>query len=476
MKKRLSLFGLALLSLVLSSCNMGAVKVAGKIDSREINLNLGMIDLPHTGERKILVIPVDFVDYPAALLGPSALSSASIDAVFFGETAETGWESVSSFYSKSSYGKLKISGQVSSWFRAPQSASYYSALAYRTSSKEVTDNLAYEALTYVQNNCPEIDLGEYDTDQDGNVDAVWLVYSRPYETSSDLWWAYTTWSSIERQPKLGDSPKAVTYSWASYDFIYSESHYRLPDAHTFIHETGHLLGLDDYYDVDNTSNPTGSLAMMDCNIGDHEAFSKYLLDWIEPTVAESSVTSYTLRPFESSGDALLIPITYAGNPYGEYLLLEYYTPTGLNEQDSSTVYEPNGLQMFTEPGILCYHVDNRLGKFTYNPARGQTWNGRYYTDIDFYRSNLYSFVPVNSNTPSYSYARDPSQKLLALVSPLDRNLKESDQRIQPATDADLFQLGDSFQATGKTTNSGEPIPFSFTVAELDGAKAVITIA
>ena len=59
------------------------------------------------------------------------------------------------------------------------------------------------------------------------------------------------------------------------------------DAHTFIHETGHLLGLDDYYDYNDYRGAKGGLYgadMMDNNIGDHGSVNKLLLGWIEPTV------------------------------------------------------------------------------------------------------------------------------------------------------------------------------------------------
>ncbi|MFA6662467.1 MAG: hypothetical protein WCS56_05495, partial [Bacilli bacterium] len=56
------------------------------------------------------------------------------------------------------------------------------------------------------------------------------------------------------------------------------------DAHTFIHETGHLLGAEDYYNYRGTSQPLGGLDMMDYNIGDHNLWTKMEYGWVDPIV------------------------------------------------------------------------------------------------------------------------------------------------------------------------------------------------
>lgn len=479
--KKLILPILTLMAVTLSSCSflLNRDTVDGEIDSREINYNMGILDMPHTGNQKVLVVPIDFSDYPSSSLrGGTDGSLDNIRKLFFGDSESTCWESVSSFYDKSSYGKLSISGTVTPWFRATNRASDYSR---NSATKNVTDNLSYQAVSWVKENT-DISLDEYDCDNDGYIDAVWLVYSAPYVESSasgnaDLWWAYTTWNSLNSQDRLEGGPKVVAYSWASYDFMF-ESGYSKPDAHTYIHETGHLLGLDDYYDVSsNRRSPLGGLAMMDCNIGDNDPFSKYLLGWTKPTVI-TEPGEYHLKPFESSGEFILIPLSYADNPYGEYIILQYYTPTGLNEFDAVKTYI-NGLRMYTRPGILMYHVDNRLGRFTYSRETGtySSWNNTYYNDIDFYRTNSSLFKPVNSNSPYYSYANSTSQALLSLVAANDVSLYNAENRIGYADDRSLFQLGYSFvpNSLSHKGHCGTVIPYGFEVSELTTEEVVLTI-
>ena len=226
-----------------------------------------------------------------------------------------------------------------------------------------------------------MDLSEYDSNLDGFIDGIWLVYGeRNYShkanaTDDDvnLLWAYTFWEN-NNSPVI-DNPKANVYCWGSYDFMYeglSNANTMKIDAHTFIHETGHMLGLDDYYDYDekSTLNPTGCLDMMDYNIGDHNAYSKFLLGWVEPQVFNFESGLYSLRPFESSGDCLLISTSRNNNisPLEEYLLIEYYTPTGLNEFDSIYSYTSKYPLLFTQKGVKVYHVDSRLGEFKKNES------------------------------------------------------------------------------------------------------------
>ena len=123
------------------------------------------------------------------------------------------------------------------------------------------------------------------------------------------------------------------------------------------HETGHMMGLQDYYDYDGAANPMGRVDMMDNNIIDHNAWSKFNYGWVSPYVVDQPGT-ITLRPSVTSGDCLLLPSSsgWNGTPFDEFLLLEYYTPEGVNEQDSLEGYAGRpDLCGFSEKGIRIYH-------------------------------------------------------------------------------------------------------------------------
>ena len=107
--------------------------------------------------------------------------------------------------------------------------------------------------------------------------------------------------------------------------------------------------------------------MMDCSLGDHNAFSKMLLGWNRPYVPTGS-SKIHLRPSQGNGDCVLLPLgEYNGTPFDEYLLLEFYTPTYLNYADSALRSDPS-MSLMKVPGIKAYHVDGRLG--VYNERGG----------------------------------------------------------------------------------------------------------
>lgn len=322
-----------------------------------------------------------------------------LDAAFFGDSEDTGYESVSSFYYKSSYGKLNISGVVSPVYETDMTYAEMLELADSDSqgAKAVTDSIVEDVYYdfFVNNDLYDVD--QFDADNDGVIDGIWLVYDAPsYDLvttmDSDLMWAYTTWYGDGTYwPGEGDNDCISSYGWASKWFMIdgmyaSEAYvddagYVLPDSHTYIHETGHVMGLNDYYDYYGMRSPTGSLIMMDHNVYDQDVYSKYLLGWVEPqkywaTDVEEEDVTITLKPFESSGDCVVLELPGNEGWVGEeYIILCYWTPTGLNETDATNPYygassSASHYSGLDEAGIMMFHVDSRFLQYSYDNG----WN------------------------------------------------------------------------------------------------------
>lgn len=403
---------------------------------------------PSIGNNKMLVVPVMFKG--ESLNNPDQVID-DLKIAFSGNEKETGWESVSSYYSESSYGKLNIEVDVyDSWININKTVREVASLSY----DEYEDPSIY-VLNYVHEYLKNrIDLTKYDSNSDGFVDGVWLVYGNHsysnYSYKSDsiesLLWAYTYWD-VYAKPSL-NNPTFNVYCWGSYDFMYegksSISGLKI-DAHTFIHETGHMLGLDDYYDYDSTKNPVGCLDMMDYNIGDHNSYSKWMLDWVEPKVFDYSEGVMEIDSFSNTGEFIMIPSdkNIDCSPLSEYLLIELYTPTGLNGLDANYSYLNKYPKMFNKIGVRIYHVDSRLGEFVYQSG---DW---YYNDYinnysleDLYSNTLsYNYYAIfNSNTPSYSF--EENNNLIRLVSSYYNNNYVFDDG-KYAENKDLFKDGSS---------------------------------
>lgn len=376
--------------------------------------------LDSLGEQKILVVPVQFSDFPFVQDIKEQLQTA-----FFGMGPGLGFESVSSYYAKSSYGALHIAGQVTDVFDCGLSTA--ELLDHASSAPGVNDHgtlyLLDQAVSWCKERYGADLLRDYDQDGDGFVDAVYMIYSAPdYKTApgvASYLWAFT---SSDAGKTEGDvlSPLGNRYSFASYDFMYAGKGYGKDaiDAHTYIHETGHLMGLMDYYDASGLVSPFGESDMMASSVGDMCAYTKYVLGWTKPMVVNGlTLTDYRLQSTTETGDFLLLPVdngndlAYNGSPFNEYFLVEFMTPTGLNEKDYTENYETvgNGVRHgYAKPGIRISYVcsfgfDARgnatadYDKTTIVPLSNNT--GNFYDSIG---NAVYLITMIQKNYQTYS--------------------------------------------------------------------------
>ncbi len=402
---------------------------------QDVSKNLGITrGMPSTGNSKALIIPVAFTDY---LAEPTI--KKDLETTFFGTSEETGWESLSSYYAKASYGKLQITGEVLDVFNTGKSSTYYENLYKK--GQDADYEIIKAALDHYDS---QINYADYDSDQDGYIDALYIIYTCPVNYSSDdsLWWAYT-YEYMTEDPEYYDGVEADYYFFAGYDFMFEtpacgkELKY---NAETFIHETGHILGLDDYYDYDDTVGPNGGLGggdMMDYNVGDHNPFSKMILGWVTPYVVTNETGTVNLSSFGSSGDCILICKNWNGTYFDEYYVIDYYTPDGLND------FEAGFSGLFSTSGIRIYHVDATLT------------SKEVYSIWEIYQSN-------NSDT---------SHKLISLVQASGSNSIEENNDY--SSNSDLFKEGTSF--TNAKWYNNTACNFTLTFNKVENNQAVVTI-
>lgn len=358
--------------------------------------NYSMIDtlnggsMPALGNSKVLVIPVEFTnvkfDNPDTPEDEAELARSVMHEAFFGKTEDTPWESLASYYRKSSYGKLNISGKVTPVYTYNRSDA-----DIKDTESGVATTIANAAVEYFKNT-GDLNATEFDSDGDGYIDGVELIYVTTHGTpsstqddgSNDIWWNYTTNCSGGANVR---SPVAHRMFWSRYDYL-TQNYYassekgimvdnKKVDPHTIIHETGHMMGAPDYYSYAHDEGVAGCVDMMDCNVGDHNAYTKMQYGWVAPKVIDGSEKNFTitLNSFGETGEFLLLrntDVMWNETPFDEYLVLQYYTPTNLNEMDhlgygewvsaqsssGGSVYGHAGT--YAHPGLQVFHADGRV--------------------------------------------------------------------------------------------------------------------
>lgn len=411
--------------------------------------------LPTTGSVKALVLPVAFSNYSFTEKKLNDLAKA-----FNGSAADTGWQSVSSFYRISSGGKLDLSFEIADVYTmnitsrqfGEQYVNYYNG----EGTEEPVDGLLDTILAYYDG---KYNYSDYDLNEDGCIDAVYLIYAAPivYDStgneSDDLWWSWQTYSYSEQTV---DDVYPGYYVWSGIDslyesVIYGEDHVGADvkiNALTLIHETGHLMDLEDYYDNDPEIGPAGGLGgadMMDSTVGDHCAFSKIQLGWIKPTIVQSSM-KLTIGGLSDTGNCIVICKDEKGLE-GEYILIDLYLPTGLNALTAGYYGLPENAC------VRIYHVNATMGSYT-----------------DEWGDEMYGYLCSNSST---------EYKLIKLLEADGNNSIENTDRYEEgeyAVEEDYYHTGDVLPAT-YTWQDGTAFDFTVQVISVneDTGEAVIDI-
>ena len=394
----------------------------------------------------VLVIPVEFSDVTAKSKGYTV---SAINTAFNGKAGATDYYSVSEYYYISSYGQLNVEFTVlNEWFMPKYSSSYYAKQTMNMGGYDIfigDQVIMDEALAYLAG---KMDLTKFDSDGNSVIDAVVFINTLEINGDVDFQWAYRYWNMYTDEEGYYykyDNVSANDYMWASYQFLH-ESYDRngdvyydksLINTYTFIHEFGHILGADDYYDTAYAgSAPMGGYDVMDSGLGDHNAYTKFNYGWLTQSrlvVAEESIT-LTLEDFSKNGDTILLANNWDETlgAYQEYYILVYYTNNGLNSGENAGY--------FSDEGIVVYHVNASLYK-------------------ELYEGEVYYDVYNNNTSEKNSEGYGTKDNLIEYV--------------QSASGSYVYGVGDSLPTNVKDDN-GDYLAYSFVVNSIQGDVASIT--
>lgn len=281
---------------------------------------------PVTGTRRALVLLVDFSDNTA-----SEKQQHYKDMLFTSGTYSGG--SMRDYFTQASHGKLTLTGEISGqggstngWYRAPNPYTYYTNNNYGGGDYPRNTQKLVEELVDLA--APHVNFKDYDNDNDGFVDALFIVHAGPgAEVTGNK---NHIWSH-----KWGINPKSVDGVKVSIYSIEPED----GEIGVFCHELGHVFGLPDLYDIDYTSAGTGRWDLMaggSWNDGGRTpahptAYCKLKLGWVNPTIVLNAEQDITLQPYAlNDGQIYKLPIDTVNSK--EYFLLSNRKKVGFDSQ------------------------------------------------------------------------------------------------------------------------------------------------
>ena len=353
--------------------------------------NRGYPHFKSVGENNLLVVPLKIKGYEE--YATSENLKKINDSFFLEDSLNTlGYYSLSEYYKISSYNKLNIKGEVTPWIDLDLTTKEISSSSISNYTLDCGTYFPTEkAINYIKENL-NIDLTKYDNDKDGFIDGVYFIYGCPTflddsSLSSSTFWNFTYYNVLNKDKASISSPVLMTYSWSSFDMLSKGSDKTKLDTHTYIHEFGHQLGLNDYYDTSNSgglnpyTSPMGGLDMMDNNVGDHSAFSKFALGWVNPYIVKGDYgeVNIELKSLLSDGECIILPTKeYNNTPFDEYFMIEYVKNDSINKLDSTAGYPST---FYTDGRIIRFYSKNGI-RITHIDARGVDANLDYTDSIN----------------------------------------------------------------------------------------------
>ncbi len=333
--------------------------------------------LLNEGNLKFLVIPVWFNNSSNFFTeGQKTQIKEDIQAKMLEEKTDTNYWSVKSYYEEESHGKLKISATVTDFYESDTSSVNYTD----TGDSSATFNLAQKASEWYFENNPSDDISNYDADADGKVDSVILFYgANYYGHSTDVMrsvayaWAdstnsrnYNTGAFCPIGGIYGFNKSSSTATQLEASDLSSVNPYAfIRGSNHLIHEIGHQFGAKDLYEYaapgETKNYPAGQFSMQDNNIGSHDPYHMNVFGWTKPDIYASKdydvgqQITIAVDDFQSSGNNIILSRNWNeyNSLFDEYMILELFTPTGLNEFDASRL-------RMNDVGFRVWHVNSLL--------------------------------------------------------------------------------------------------------------------
>ena len=320
-----------------------------------------------TGSKKGLIILVQFNDLPFSSENPQATWTDIVNTVGY-RNSYGAIGSVHDYFLKQSNGLFDLTFDVVGPYTAPKSVTYYGANSGNSDNAKTVREFIRFAIGAAND---DVNFQDYDWDNDGEVDQVFILYSGYGEAGGAP--SYTIWpheSHLGSYAMYFDGMTIDTYACseelAGDGSEEGEAGYvpMLSGLGTICHEFSHCLGLPDLYDTaSNSALVEGQYGMgfwdlMDAGCynyngwvpSNYSGYERKFCGWADYRELSEPCKVTGLKSVDSGGETYVI---YNPGNNNEYYLLENRFKTGWDK----------GLE---GEGLLIYHVN-------YIPQRWQ-WN------------------------------------------------------------------------------------------------------
>lgn len=323
----------------------------------------GDADFPTTGDQKVLVIIVDYPNLGFTVDDPLQHFTNMLTQQGYSEYGGTG--SIYDYFSENSAGQFTPDFDVYGPVTMDHNYSYYGSNDWWGNDS----NAAAMIIEACQKIDDQVDFSQYDRNNDGYIDNVYVFYAgkgeASYGSADTIWphsWNVTVATST---PYYFDGVRLDRYACSN------EWESNAPDGiGTFVHEFSHVLGLPDLYCTSyGTAFTPGEWSVLDSGPYNNDgrtppgygAFERYALGWLEPTVIDGPATISLDNV--NKNEAYIIP---TGDD-NEYFLLEN------RQQEGWDAYIPGH-------GMLVWHVDYKQSVWDDNTVNNNS--SHQYVDIE----------------------------------------------------------------------------------------------
>ncbi|MBE5733399.1 MAG: hypothetical protein E7353_10325, partial [Clostridiales bacterium] len=347
----------------------------------------GYVTTAYEGEVKVLAIPIWFTDSNEFISTDDTIKDSNnktqreqiiedLNTALFGENEDITFRSLRTYYLEESLGRLKISGKVTPWYE-----SNTKSIDYGDKDSAITTLTVDAVKWYFDESGTSETRADYDANNDGKIDHIMVFYGSNYHCFRNGYAVASGWCR-----KVGDTTDSYisrsSFSWISaldmyginglspnvYDQLNKNDLSTIHGikAKTIIHEFAHAIGILDIYDTSMKNEPAGGFSMQSGKTGGHDPYNMMAMGWANPYVFDSSDTTLsneitiTINDFQSSGDIILLTPNWDSEKqiFDEYILLELFTATGLNQYDANDWKIPDLV------GIRLWHINASVDSST----------------------------------------------------------------------------------------------------------------